>query len=205
MLEGMRIIVTGFGPFGGMSHNPSETVLPLLPKRIADLEIHTAILPVETTRVQDALSELYAEKPRAVLHLGLAETRTALSLERVALNVLDFERPDNAGERREDVPVVPGAPLALSSRLPLRAILNAWRARAIPAQLSSSAGTFLCNQTMYLSLSQLPSDCPTGFIHLPPDETLGTQLGRPFVPLKLQAEALALALGLLGSDTHAPV
>lgn len=159
--------------------------------------LRKALLPVDTEKVGEALQALYAEKPRAVLHLGLAEGRPLLSLERLAVNLLDFERPDNRGKRLQDVPVVPGGPLALEARFPLKGILSHWREAGIPGRQSLSAGSYLCNQVFYLSLYHLPESVPVGFIHLPPDETLALAKGGSYVPLKEQARAVRMALEAL--------
>lgn len=191
----MAVLVTGFEPFAGLLHNPSHALIEHLPHTLGGEELVRATLPVDTQAVVQRLETLYAaHQPKAVLHLGLAQGRSLLSLERVALNLLDFDIPDNAGHRRQDQPVLEGGPLALLTRLPYRDILEVWKAAGIPAQLSNSAGTYLCNQVMYLALSKLPQDVPTGFIHLPPDETLALSRPQPYVPLEVQARAITLAL-----------
>jgi pyroglutamyl-peptidase len=191
------VLVTGFEPFGGLPHNPSEALLALLPEAIGGRRLRKALLPVDTARVKEALEALLEEGPEAVLHLGLAEGRPLLSLERLAVNLLDFERPDNAGNVVEDVPIVPNAPLALPARFPVKAVLKRWREAGIPASQSFSAGSYLCNQAFYLSLFHLPEEVPVGFIHLPPDETLALSKPGPYVPLKEQARAVAMALDTL--------
>lgn len=196
----MHLLVTGFEAFGRFRHNPSEALLTRLPAAVGGFEVRTRTLPVDTRRIGAALAPLWAQAPAAVLHLGLAHERTRLSLERVALNLLDFELADNAGLRVEDQPVEPGGPLARPSRLPLRAILAAWREASVPGELSTSAGTFLCNQSLYLSLAALPERCPVGFIHLPPDETLAAEDGRDFVPLGAQAAAVERALEVVAAQ-----
>jgi Pyrrolidone-carboxylate peptidase (N-terminal pyroglutamyl peptidase) len=183
------VLVTGFEPFGGLPHNPSEALLGLLPEAIGGRRLRKALLPVDTARVKEALE--------AVLHLGLAEGRPLLSLERHAVNLLDFERPNNAGNVVEDIPIVPNAPLALPARFPVKAVLRRWREAGIPARQSLSAGSYLCNQAFYLSLFHLPEEVPVGFIHLPPDETLALSKPGPYVPLKEQARAVLLALEAL--------
>src|SRR5580658_3302321 len=118
-----RILVTGFGPFGSLRHNPSAALLRHLPEQLGGATLDTATLPVETGAVRDILPRLYATQPDVVLHTGLAYEQPCISIERVALNVLDFPQPDNAGESPRDEPVLAGGPLALAARLPLRAIL----------------------------------------------------------------------------------
>lgn len=189
-----RVVVTGFEPFDGLPYNPSAAVLEHLPRAIAGHDVHTAVLPVDTRRIEAALDALPADDVALVLHLGLAAERAVVSVERVALNLLDFGRPDNAGNVILDAEVVSGGPLALPVRLPVRAILAAWQRALIPAATSTSAGTFLCNQTLYTSLTRRDARTQVGFIHLPPDETLALRGRPPYQPLAVQAQAVTIAL-----------
>ena len=191
------VLVTGFEPFGGLPHNPSEALLALLPEALGGRRLQKALLPVDTERVGEALFALYREGPEAVLHLGLAEKRPLISVERLAVNLLDFERPDNGGRVLEDTPIVPEGPLALPARFPVKEVLRRWREAGIPGSPSLSAGSYLCNQVFYLSLYHLPEEVPVGFLHLPPDETLALRKPGPYVPLKEQARAVLLALEAL--------
>ena len=188
------VLVTGFEPFGGLPHNPSEALLALLPEALGGRPLRKALLPVDTERVGEALFALYREGPEAVLHLGLAEKRPLISVERLAVNLLDFERPDNGGRVLEDTPIVPEGPLALPARFPVKEVLRRWREAGIPGSQSLSAGSYLCNQAFYLSLFHLPEEVPVGFLHLPPDETLALSKPGPYVPLEVQARAVLLAL-----------
>ncbi|WP_027882201.1 pyroglutamyl-peptidase I [Meiothermus rufus] len=191
----MKVLVTGFEPFAGLAHNPSQALLAHLPPRIRGTEVVSACLPVNAQQAPAALKALYqTHTPRLALHLGLAQNRPLLSLERLAVNLLDFDIPDNGGHHPKDAPILPGGPLALLSRLPLRIIQARWAQAGIPSTLSNSAGLYLCNQVMYLALSWLPPEVPAGFIHLPPDETLAAQRPQAYVPLKTQAQAILLAL-----------
>jgi len=201
----VRILVTGFEPFAGLSHNPSQALLAHLPPRMGRAELVTACLPVDTQQAPRALEALYqTHTPRLALHLGLAQNRPLLSLERLAVNLLDFEIPDNNDQRPRDLPILPGGPLALHTRLPLRAIQPAWAAAGIPGQISNSAGLYLCNQVMYLALAWLPPEVPTGFIHLPPDETLALHRPQAYVPLQTQTRAVLLALAAALETTALP-
>jgi len=191
------ILVTGFEPFGGLPHNPSQALLALLPERVRGRPLRRALLPVDAEGVGEALQALYREGPEAVLHLGLAEGRPLLSLERLAVNLLDLERPDNCGRKLEDVPIVPGGPLALPARFPVKAVLARWKEAGLPGRQSLSAGSYLCNQVFYLSLYHLPESVPVGFLHLPPDEALALERPGPYVPLEVQARAVLLALEAL--------
>lgn len=191
------VLLTGFEPFGGLRHNPSAALLSLLPRSIGEKPIQTALLPVDTGALPEALRALYARNPKAVLHLGLAENRPLITLERLAVNLLDFERPDNKGVLKEDEAVVPGGPLALPARFPVKEGVRRLREAGIPARASLSAGSYLCNQAFYLSLFHLPTSVPVLFVHLPPDETLAQRKGGPYVPLSEQARAVRLLLEML--------
>src|SRR5207247_7183767 len=109
-------------------------------------------------------------RPAAVVHLGLAGGRARVALERVAVNVMDYEQPDSAGFRASGEPCVPGGPAAYFSTLPLAAMLKALVADGIPSCVSSTAGTYLCNQTLYWTLhtvSGRPRRPAVGFVHFP--------------------------------------
>ncbi|WP_297853206.1 pyroglutamyl-peptidase I [Meiothermus sp.] len=191
----MKILVTGFEPFAGLPHNPSSALLEHLPERLGKARLVRATLPVDTRRAPEALGQLYQRhQPEVVLHLGLAAGRALLSLERLAINLLDFEIADNGGHRLQDTPILPDGPLALLSRLPIRSIQARWAEAGIPGVISNSAGLYLCNQVMYLALSMLPPEVPAGFIHLPPDETLALHKPQAYVPLQTQVQAVQMAL-----------
>jgi len=191
----VKVLVTGFEPFAGLPHNPSSALLAHLPETLGKAQLIRATLPVDTQRAPVELQRLYkAHQPVVALHLGLATGRALLALERLAVNLLDFDLPDNAGLRLQDTPILPGAPLALATRLPLRAIKERWAEAGIPGVISNSAGLYLCNQVMYLALSWLPVKVSAGFIHLPPDETLALQKPQAYLPLELQTQAVELAL-----------
>ncbi|GGM93741.1 pyrrolidone carboxyl peptidase [Thermus composti] len=196
------VLVTGFAPFGGLRHNPSAALLDLLPEALRETPLHKAVLPVDTEALPEVLKALWGLKPRAVLHLGLALNRPHLTLERLAVNLLDFDQPDNRGVVVRERPVVPGGPLALPARVPVGKLLAHLREAGIPGRPSLSAGSYLCNQAFYLSLYHLPEEVPVGFLHLPPDETLALERGGAYVPLAEQARGVRLLLeALCGSSS----
>ena len=112
------VIVTGFGPFRGLDYNPSEALLRLLPKRLGDAEIETFVLPVSSRGVRNHLQELYRREPKVLIHTGLALGRTAVCIERLAMNLLDFEVPDNEGEVWTDERIVKDAIVRLQISAP---------------------------------------------------------------------------------------
>ena len=166
------ILVTGFEPFGASTMNPSQDLAKSLDgRRIGNCAIAGAVLPVHHLEASRHVSVLLQEMaPVAVVHLGLAEGRARLALERAALNVMDYRIADNAGYRAEGEPCVPNGPAAYFASLPLPEILAALTAEGIPAYVSNTAGTFLCNQTLYRTLHEIAMRelmTQAGFIHLP--------------------------------------
>jgi len=192
------LLLSGFEPFGGERRNPSWEVARLLDgEALAGLRIHSLRLPVDYTRAPRIVAEALANlKPAVVLGLGQAGARPAISLERVAVNLMDGQARDNRRRRMTDRPVAAGAPDAYFARLPLRNIMRALDRQRIPVTLSLSAGSFLCNAVMYTALHVLrhkPS-VPCGFIHLPYD-TLQAAHHRdaPSLPLDLMVTAVRIA------------
>jgi len=166
------IVITGFEPFGGHPSNPSEEIAKAVDGRtIGGQFVRVAILPVHHEEAARAAALLLREHdPLAVLHLGLAAGRARLALERVALNVMDYELADNAGYQARGEPCVAGGPAAYLSTLPLPAMLEAIVREGIPAYLSNTAGTYLCNQTLYSTLHAIATErrrTLAGFMHVP--------------------------------------
>src|ERR1700722_11881027 len=142
----MKALSTGFEPFGGDRVNPSFEALKRLPGRLGALDIATSALPVASARPLPARgAAIAASAPDIVLCIGLAGSRAALSLERVAINIDDARIPDNAGRQPIDLPVVAGGPAAYFATLPIKAAAAALRDAGLPAIVSNSAGTFVCN------------------------------------------------------------
>ncbi len=198
------ILVTGFEPFGPHPANPSQDVAKALDGRtVGACAVRGLVLAVHHTEAWAALAPVLAgTDPVAVVHLGLAAGRARIALERVALNVLDYELPDVAGYRAAGEPCVPGGPAAYVSTLPLTAILDALTADGIPAYVSNTAGTYLCNQTMYSSLHALRSrERPprVGFIHLPllPSMVAAGGTDQPSMDLGVMLRALEILLGVV--------
>lgn len=200
----MKLLVTGFEPFGGEESNPSAGILALLPRRLSGFSVHTLILPVvfgeSSRKAGAAIREL---RPAAVLMLGQAGGRPDISVERVAVNLDDARIPDNRRKRPVDRPIDPSGPDALFSTFPSRAIVDAINAAGIPASLSYSAGTFVCNHLLYSVLRQLSLEAPdviAGFVHLPwlPGQAAAKK-GQPSMGLDLQRAAVVAAIGAMGT------
>ena len=181
----MRLLLSGFEPFDGRDINTSEAAMRALREhQYHDVELHTALLPVDRGRGPAALLQaVQTVQPDAVLCLGEAKGRLRVSIERVAINLLDYRIPDNAGNQIVDEPIVPDGPAAYFVTLPVRAMVQAVADAGVPAELSLSAGAFLCNQVSYVLLHELATrqvQCRAGFIHLP---LLPEQAAREPVPV----------------------
>ncbi|MEO8011008.1 MAG: pyroglutamyl-peptidase I [Dokdonella sp.] len=166
------ILLIGFEPFGGEPINPSHEIVRCLSGESIDGHVIVAsTLPVEFATVPGSLQELLDQHDAViVLGIGQAGGRPALSLERIAVNLADARIADNAGAQPCDVPLVVGAPAAYFSTLPVKAMVAAMHAAGVPATLSLSAGTFVCNQCFYeLShrLEKCGSAARSGFLHVP--------------------------------------
>jgi len=198
------ILLTGFEPFGGHAANPSEEVAKALDGRaVGGVVVRSAVLPVDHAAAGPRAARLVDElDPRAIVHLGLAGGRARIALERVALNVMDFDTPDNTGYRACNEPCVPGGPPAYFATLPLAAMLEALVADGVPAYVSNTAGTYLCNQTLYGTLHRLAErghPARAGFIHLPllPAMVAAGGLEQPSMDAALMVRAVEIVLGVV--------
>ena len=195
-------LVTGFTPFGGEAVNPSQLIAQALHgKIIAGHRIAGATLPTEFAASLPALDALIERhKPVLVLALGQAGGRAEISLERVAVNLIDARIADNVGAQPVDVPVVQNAPNAYFSTLPLKAMLAALQRAGIPAALSHTAGTFVCNQVFYglaHALARSRRRVRGGFIHVPYlPEQAARHMGAPVMSVETMIEAVELSLAV---------
>ena len=196
------LLITGFEPFDGEAVNPSWAVAQALQGQvIAGAHIAAVQLPCVFAQALPALqAALDRQRPAWVLALGLAGSRSAISVERVAVNLADARIPDNAGAQPVDEPVVAGGPAAYFTGLPAKAIVAALRQAGWPAELSHSAGSFVCNQVFYGLMHALAArpGVVGGFIHLPPlpEQAARHALSRPMA-LPDQVAALRRAIKLL--------
>jgi pyroglutamyl-peptidase len=198
------ILLTGFEAFGGHAANPSGEVAKALDGRgVGGSVVRAAVLPVDHAAAGPRVARLVDElAPRAIVHLGLAAGRARIALERIALNVMEFDTPDNAGYRARNEPCVPGGPPAYFATLPLAAMLEALLADGVPAYVSNTAGTYLCNQTLYGTLHRLAAHglpARAGFIHLPllPAMVAAAGLEQPSMDAALMVRAVETVLGVV--------
>jgi pyroglutamyl-peptidase len=199
-----HVLLTGFEPFDGDGVNPSGEVAKRLDgKIVGDGVVRSVILPVQHEAARAVVApRLEAPGLAAVVHLGLAGGRARISLERVAVNVMDYSRPDAHGQVLSGVPCVEGGPAAYFSTLPLREMRAALAAEGIPATISNTAGTYLCNDVSYTTLHGLAQrrlSIPAGFIHLPflPSMVSAHDLEEPSMDLPVMVRAVEVVLPLI--------
>ena len=166
-----KALFTGFEPFGRDAVNPALEAVRRLPPRLGGLEVATRVLSTAFGRALDALHDAVATTgPDIVLSLGLAGGRAALSLERVAINIDDARIADNAGRQPIDLPIVAGGAPAYFTTLPIKAAVAALREAGLPAIVSNTAGTFVCNHVFYGLMHFAATRRPAmraGFLHVP--------------------------------------
>jgi pyroglutamyl-peptidase len=197
----MQALVTGFEPFDGDRINPSSAALRRLPARLGGLSLATRVLPCVFGEAAAALEAAIAETaPDLVLAVGLAGGRAELSLERVAINLDDARIADNAGNRPIDRPVVAGGPAAYFATLPIKAAVAALREAGLPAAVSNSAGTFVCNHVFYRLMHAAATAAPgfrAGFLHVPYlPEQAAERPGAPSLALDDIARGIAIVLAV---------
>ena len=191
----MKIIVTGFDPFGGEKINPSIECVKALPD-IEGVELIRLELPTVFKESAERLNEVINDvKPDAVLSVGQAGGRPGITMERIAINVDDARIPDNISQQPIDETIQTEGEAAYFTTLPIKRIVKAIREAGISAEVSNSAGTFVCNHIMYQSLfAATKADKPfkAGFMHIPfiPEQTTD----KPSLPLEESTRALQIAI-----------
>ena len=167
----MKILVTGFDPFGGEKVNPALEAVKSLPSEIHGAEIHWVEIPTVFYRSAEVLeAEIVRFQPDAVLCIGQAGGRASLTPERVAINQDDARIPDNQGNQPVDTPIRLDGQAAYFSTLPIKAMVQAIKEEGLPATVSNTAGTFVCNHLMYQALYLADKKFPNmraGFMHIP--------------------------------------
>lgn len=195
----MKILVSGFDPFGGESINPAWEAVRLLPTHILGAEVRTIQLPTvfhESARL--LIDEINQYQPDVVVCVGQAGGRVGVTPERVAINIDDARISDNAGNQPIDIEIqVDGAP-AYFSTLPVKAMVERMKMENIPTQLSNTAGTFVCNHIMYQALHYVTVhqlETQAGFIHVPfiPEQVVN-RVDQPSMPLSEIVRALTVCL-----------
>ena len=167
----MKILVTGFDPFGGEKVNPALEAVKSLPSEIHGAEVHWVAIPTVFYQSAEVLeAEIVRYQPDAVLCIGQAGGRASLTPERVAINQDDARIPDNQGNQPIDTPIRMDGQAAYFSTLPIKAMVQAIKEEGLPATVSNTAGTFVCNHLMYQALYLADKKFPhmkSGFMHIP--------------------------------------
>ena len=195
-----KILVTGFEPFATSSLNPSGEIVKAL---IGD-DLVTAVLPVVFGQASSQLRELIdLHKPSAVLCLGQAEGRSEMTPERIAINLDNARIADNAGNQPLEQKIIADGPDGHFSTLPIEKMVAAMKAAGIPASISLSAGTFVCNHIFYVLQDYLKdSSIKSGFMHVPlMDEQRREYPTLPTMPIRQMVAGVQISLDLLRVET----
>lgn len=168
----LPLLLTGFAPFGTDTVNPSLLVAQALQgQRLGPWQVQSACLPTAFDESLQVLQQLLAQyRPAMVVCLGLAGGRSAMSFERIGININDARIPDNRGQQPVDTPVYPDGPAAYFSTLPIKRMAQAAQQAGVPSEVSNTAGTFVCNHILYgvlHLLAQTETHCRAGFVHVP--------------------------------------
>ena len=190
-----RLLITGFDPFGGEAVNPSWEAVSKLPDQVGEWELCKLQIPtVFGIAAQRVLEKAAVVQPDAIISVGLAGGRPGVTPERIAVNIRDARIPDNAGVQPAGAFVVDDGPAAYFATLPVAEMVEAIGTREIPAAVSNTAGTFVCNDVLYTVLHHYAgTSVRVGFIHVPrvPEQ------GEPNLPLEKTVEALVAAIEVL--------
>ena len=208
----MKILVTGFDPFGGEKINPALETIKRLPDTILGAQIIKLEIPTvvgkSLAKIKEAVEK---ENPDVVLSIGQAGGRSEITVERIGINIDDCRIPDNEGNQPIDEPVVKGGPAAYFVTVPIKAIVENIKAHNIPASISNTAGTFICNHVCYgvahLVAQRTAAGKPmkSGFIHIPflPEQVIGKPALTPSMSLETIVSGITHALEAIvehGSD-----
>lgn len=187
-----KLLITGFDSFGGEAINPAWEAVKLLPETIGDCRLYKLQIPtVFGEAAQLALAEAETIVPDVILCIGQAGGRAAVTPERIGINLRSASISDNAGNQPQEEVIVPGGADGLFATVPVRAIADAITAAGLPGAVSNTAGTFVCNETLYLLLHRYAGTATAvGFIHVPflPEQ------GQPSLPLADTVRALEAAI-----------
>jgi len=195
----MKVLMTAFDPFGGESINPAFEAVKLLPDEIAGATIVKVEVPTVFRKALEVLNAaLEREKPDIAIAIGQAGGRFDITPERVAINVDDARITDNEGNQPVDEAIYPDGKSAYFATLPIKAMVAAIREGGLPASVSNSAGTFVCNHLMYGLLYTIEKKYPAmrgGFIHVPflPEQVI-TKPNQPSMSLDNIVKGLTLAV-----------
>lgn len=190
-----KLLITGFDPFGGESVNPSWEAVKLLPEQIGEYELYKLQIPtVFGLAAQTVLEKAAQILPDVIISVGQAGGRAAVTPERIGINVRDARIADNAGISPKEERIAPEGPDGLFSTLPIKAMIGAITEAGLPAAVSNTAGTFVCNDVLYSLLHHYAgTNVRCGFIHVP----YLPQQGTPSLALDQTVQALTAAVSAL--------
>ena len=196
----MKVLITGFDPFGGESVNPAYEAVKLLPDTIAGAQIIKLEIPTVFSKSGPAVEAGIREhQPDIVINVGQAGGRSCVTIEKVAINLADARIPDNAGEQPVDEVLQEDGENAYFATIPVKAIVQNVRDHGIPCHVSYTAGTYVCNCVMYNVLYMAAKKYPNiraGFIHVPfaAEQAVDKANGMAFMSLEMIAKSLEYAI-----------
>lgn len=196
----MKILVTGFDPFGGEKVNPAFEAVKLLPDKIAGSDIIKLEIPTVFTRSATVTEEAIQKyQPDVVLSIGQAGGRSNISVEKVAINLAEARIPDNDGEQPFDQKLKEDGESAYFATIPVKAMVQNIRDHGIPSNISYTAGTYVCNSIMYNVLYYVTKNHPhikAGFIHVPfaTEQVIDKPDGTPSMPIETISKAIGYAI-----------
>ena len=190
-----KLLITGFDPFGGETINPSWEAVKLLPEFVGEYEVHKMEIPTVVALAAKIVLEKAEEvHPDVILCIGQAGGRSAVTPERIGINIRSARIPDNAGNQPVEQTIVPDGPDGIFSTVPVAKMAQAIQDAGLLGAVSNTAGAFVCNDTLYLLLHHYAgTDVRVGFIHVP----YLLQQGTPNMPLEQIVQALAAAISAL--------
>ena len=190
-----KLLITGFDPFGGETINPSWEAVKLLPEFVCEYEVHKMEIPTVVALAAKIVLEKAEEvHPDVILCIGQAGGRSAVTPERIGINIRSARLPDNAGNQPVEQTIVPDGPDGIFSTVPVAKMAQAIQDAGLLGAVSNTAGAFVCNDTLYLLLHHYAgTDVRVGFIHVP----YLPQQGTPNMPLEQIVQALAAAISAL--------
>ena len=190
-----KLLITGFDPFGGETINPSWEAVKLLPEFVGEYEVHKMEIPtVVALAAKIVLKKAEEVHPDVILCIGQAGGRSAVTPERIGINIRSARIPDNAGNQPVEQTIVPDGPDGIFSTVPVAKMAQAIQDAGLLGAVSNTAGAFVCNDTLYLLLYHYAgTDVRVGFIHVP----YLPQQGIPNMPLEQIVQALTAAISAL--------
>lgn len=193
-----HLLITGFDPFGGETVNPSWETVSRLPDAVGNYRLTKMQIPtVFAVAAEAVLTAAAADAPDVILCVGQAGGRDAVTPERIAINMASAKKPDNAGNQPVEMPILPGAPDGIFATVPVAAMAEAITAAGLPGKISNTAGTFVCNDTLFRLLRHYAgTPVRVGFVHVPWLPEQATE-GAPSMPLDDIIAALTAAIGVL--------